>query len=202
MSKKRFRSDRGFVFDDRKLAKGPNGRNLCRWCQIEVPPRRQTFCSAKCVYEWKLRTNAGFVRMQVHARDKGVCALCGLDTDQLSRFLLSIYLVDPEQAHANAWIFGFGNAFKNLKFRWNRYPRPRSLWQADHILPVVEGGGECGLEGYRTLCLPCHKRVTAQLRDRLKQRKCETRGNNAETVDRSTTTCATRQRGGDTGSLG
>lgn len=33
-------------------------------------------------------------------------------------------------------------------------------------MPVVEGGGECGSEGFRTLCIPCHKRVTAELAKR------------------------------------
>lgn len=42
-----------------------------------------------------------------------------------------------------------------------------NLWQADHIVPVVEGGGECGIENYRTLCTECHKRETAALRKRL-----------------------------------
>lgn len=36
-------------------------------------------------------------------------------------------------------------------------------WEADHIVPVVEGGGECGLENLRTLCQPCHRRETAKL---------------------------------------
>lgn len=45
-------------------------------------------------------------------------------------------------------------------FPWDE---SRSWWEADHIVPVVEGGGQCGLENYRTLCVPCHKRVTAEL---------------------------------------
>lgn len=36
-------------------------------------------------------------------------------------------------------------------------------WEMDHIVPVVEGGHNCGLENYRTLCIPCHKRVSAEL---------------------------------------
>lgn len=176
MSKKRFRSDRGFVTNDKVLKKGPNGRNLCRWCQTEVPPSRQTFCSAKCVFEWKLRTDAQFIRRQVHARDRGICARCGLDTDFLTKQLLALYLLDPEEASTNALLFGFGKVFVGTRRRWGGYPRPRSLWQADHIIPVVEGGGECGLEGYRTLCTPCHKKVTAKLRTRMKERKSEGRG--------------------------
>jgi 5-methylcytosine-specific restriction protein A len=37
------------------------------------------------------------------------------------------------------------------------------LWQADHIVPVVEGGGECGLDGYQTLCTSCHRRKTTAM---------------------------------------
>jgi hypothetical protein len=42
-------------------------------------------------------------------------------------------------------------------------------------VPVVEGGGECDLSNLRTLCLKCHRNVTAQLRMRRKPaiRSCE-----------------------------
>lgn len=46
------------------------------------------------------------------------------------------------------------------------------LWQADHITPVIEGGGECGLDNFRTLCTRCHKEETAALaRRRAEMRK-------------------------------
>jgi hypothetical protein len=45
--------------------------------------------------------------------------------------------------------------------------RRQSWWEADHIVPVVEGGGQCGAENYRTLCCRCHGSETAQLRKRL-----------------------------------
>jgi 5-methylcytosine-specific restriction endonuclease McrA len=48
-----------------------------------------------------------------------------------------------------------------------------SDWQADHIVPVVEGGGECDLSNMRTLCTQCHKRETAALRKRLAKPKPE-----------------------------
>jgi len=44
------------------LPKGPNGRNLCRWCNLEVPKGRHTFCSNWCVEEWRLRTDPGYLR--------------------------------------------------------------------------------------------------------------------------------------------
>jgi 5-methylcytosine-specific restriction endonuclease McrA len=50
---------------------------------------------------------------------------------------------------------------------WGVRPGSRkSLWDADHIVPVVEGGGECDLSNIRTLCLKCHRKVTAELRQR------------------------------------
>ena len=53
---------------------------------------------------------------------------------------------------------------------FNRRMR-KSLWDADHILPVTEGGGECDLDNIRTLCLRCHRTVTAQLRERIRRAK-------------------------------
>jgi 5-methylcytosine-specific restriction endonuclease McrA len=47
----------------------------------------------------------------------------------------------------------------------------KTLWDADHIVPVAEGGGECDLGNVRTLCLHCHRVVTATLRERLRRRR-------------------------------
>ena len=46
-------------------------------------------------------------------------------------------------------------------------PKEADFWQADHFVPVAEGGGNCGLENFRTLCSPCHLNETEQLRARL-----------------------------------
>lgn len=54
------------------------------------------------------------------------------------------------------------------------------FWQSDHINPVAEGGGSCGLDNLRTLCTPCHAVETARLSARLaelrKHGKDEARG--------------------------
>jgi hypothetical protein len=39
-----------------------------------------------------------------------------------------------------------------------------SLWDADHIRAVVDGGGECGLDNMQTLCVWCHREKTASAR--------------------------------------
>jgi 5-methylcytosine-specific restriction enzyme A len=144
-------------FADRStLEKGPNGRPLCRWCNLEIPsPRRRTFCSDFCVHQWKLRTDPGYLRDQVFARDRGICKSCRIDTHAA--------YVELKRAR--------GVHKLKLLERWGlkRLSR-RSLWDADHILPVVEGGGECDLDNLRTLCLVCHQRVTYELRQRLTRR--------------------------------
>ncbi len=123
-------------------------RRPCRWCGAEVSGRRLTFCSDACVHEWRLRTDPGYLRAQVFARGHGVCALCGLDTEALRRDKRKL----DYRAH---------RAFEK---DWGGR---RSLWDADPFIPVVEGGGVCGLSNMRTLCLRCHRAVTAELRLRL-----------------------------------
>jgi 5-methylcytosine-specific restriction protein A len=141
----------GFA-DRAALPKGQNGRPLCRWCGLEVPPRRFTFCSDWCVHEWRLRTDPGYLRDQVFQRDRGVCAICHADSGAAY-----LELKRARGTHRRKLLAHWG-----LK-RLNR----RTLWDADHVLPVAEGGGECDLENIRTLCLICHRGQTLELRLRL-----------------------------------
>ena len=140
------RADRG------SLEKGEQGRALCRWCNLEVPLGRFTFCSDWCVHEWRLRTDSGYLRERVFERDSGVCALCGVDTK-------AAYL-DLKRSR--------GSHRLKLLERWglSRITR-KTLWDADHIVPVAEGGGQCDLDNLRTLCLICHREQTRHLRQRL-----------------------------------
>ena len=138
------------------LPKGADGRNLCRWCELEVPKGRFTFCSDFCVEEWRLRTDAGFLREKTLARDKGICALCSVDT-------VAAYIALKRSR---------GAAKVRLLQHWGlKTINRRTLWDADHIVPVVEGGGACDLSNIRTLCLLCHREATKQLRDRLSVRR-------------------------------
>jgi len=131
--------------------RGPNGRGICRWCQVEVPKGRRTFCGDACVHEWRLRTDPGYLREQVFARDRGICKSCGLDTIQFYRRFQRL-------------------AARKRNFLRRRLDLPnsrRSFWDADHIVAVAEGGGECDLSNIRTLCCWCHLDETAKLRVRL-----------------------------------
>ena len=139
------------------LARGPNGLALCRWCDLEIlARRRRTFCSDYCVDRWRLRTDPGYLRERVFARDRGLCAGCGANTVAIFAAL--------KRARGKARAAGL--RFYGMKTIGSR----RSLWDADHIVPVAEGGGQCDLSNLRTLCLPCHREITAALRQRLSQR--------------------------------
>jgi 5-methylcytosine-specific restriction protein A len=138
--------------DRSRLPKGENGRHLCRYCSLEVPKGRRTFCSEWCVEEWKLRSDPGFLRERVLERDRGVCSKCKVDCLAEWRHLKRLRGAARARAHSS----------------WGLRPGSRkSLWDADHIVPVAEGGGECDLSNIRTLCLKCHRAATAELRMRL-----------------------------------
>ena len=145
------RSMAGGWADKSLLDKGPDGRNLCRWCSLEVPSGRFTFCSDFCVEEWKLRSSPGDLRNRVFQRDRGVCAVCRVDCQAA--------LLHLKKAR--------GTARLKLRAEWGFSGNRKSLWDADHIVPVAEGGGECDLSNMRTLCLRCHRAETAALRARL-----------------------------------
>lgn len=138
------------------LPKGQDGRALCRWCNVQVPPGRFTFCSEWCVEEWRIRTDPGHLRQRVLERDGGICAQCGVDC--VSAMLHLKRLRGLAKAKARA--------------QWKLGGR-KSLWDADHIVPVAEGGGECDLANLRTLCLRCHRQNTAELQARLIKQKRE-----------------------------
>jgi 5-methylcytosine-specific restriction protein A len=123
-------------------------RQPCRWCGGAVSGRRITFCSDACVDQWKLRTDPGYLRTRVFERDGGVCAACGLDTEALRKNKRKLDYA----------------ARRQFEKEWGVR---RHLWDADHILPVAEGGGQCDLSNMRTLCLKCHRDATAALRKRL-----------------------------------
>ncbi len=134
-----------------ELPRGETGRPLCRWCGNEVGARRRTFCSDECVHQWKLRSDPGYLRERVFERDKGVCGVCGADTVTLRRDMRKLDLA-ARRRFLKEWGLRDGSR--------------KSLWDADHVVPVVEGGGQCDLSNMRTLCLKCHRAATAALRER------------------------------------
>ncbi len=102
------------------------------------------------MHQWKLRTDAGHLRVRVFARDQGVCAQCGLDTEALRKEKRKLDYA----------------ARRRFEKEWGGR---RHLWDADPIVPVAEGGGEGDLANMRTLCLRRHRAATAALLRRMQR---------------------------------
>jgi 5-methylcytosine-specific restriction enzyme A len=133
--------------------RGSNGRPLCTWCTGEVPKGRRTWCSEHCVHAYRLRNDWTYLRAAVFKRDRGICAFCSTDTRVQERELKLARKRRGKQAALE------------LAASW-RIPGSRlrgDLWDADHIVPCVEGG-ENHPDNLRTLCIPCHAMQTDLLR--------------------------------------
>lgn len=146
--------------DKPELVKGPNNRWLCRCgCNVECQPPRRTFASDNCVHTYLLRRSGSYLRRCIKQRDRTICAHCQLDCGKLRRQL--------KKAKAD----GDVAAVKQLQQQYPRLKANRSYWEADHIVPVVKGGGEStDLNNFRTLCIECHLKVTNELKKELKNR--------------------------------
>lgn len=162
----------------------------CRWCGGPVKPPRRTWCSDKCVHEARIRSDQGYARHCVLERDHGVCEICGLSmvavAKSISRHIRKRFRRRPDE-YDRRWGHRKIIVNKVAAFRWVcsihgihrhrvitvRYGDldPKALWDMDHRVPVVEGGGACGLDNLRTLCVWCHAKETAKLAGRRAQKR-------------------------------
>jgi 5-methylcytosine-specific restriction protein A len=162
---------------DRPRRRDATGRPLCRECGGPVRAPRRAFCSARCVEALRIRTSPSAAREGVFQRDFGVCSACGTNTQELRERLRRFRRRRPKPEvvdEARRLAQGYEPAIEI------RDERPivlirRALWEADHVLPVVEGGGGCGLDNLRTLCIPCHRAATTDLAGRRAHRRKKTR---------------------------
>ena len=133
---------------------------------------RRTFCSEGCVDDWATRYSPTLMRQRVFRRDNGVFALCGIHTTKLGMALNAewrrIKRARTSQERRECGEF-------RQRYRW--FFRRRTYWDADHIVPVAEGGGECTMANIRTLCVPCDQHLTKeQARNRASHRRQERLG--------------------------
>lgn len=146
-------------------------KGQCTWCGSPVGKGRSTWCSDACVTAYREEHDWDYIRGRVRDRDKGVCALCGFDTEQLQRIIRSAL---SRQTLRQACLSGYEmhrhvadwleSVNQNRVWKW-------AQWQADHITPRCRGGSN-ELSNLRTLCVACHKVETARLaRDRAAERR-------------------------------
>jgi 5-methylcytosine-specific restriction endonuclease McrA len=117
--------------------KDAEGRALCRWCDAPVPKGRKSWCSRKCVDEWRERGDWNHIRNRIIERDK-VCRMCG-----------------DRRWEAN-YVANRGVAPDYAPYTVIR----KATWEVDHIV-AVEDGGTDDPANLRLLCRPCHKERTA-----------------------------------------
>ena len=128
----------------------PKGHCLCG-CGQRLPPRRRKWASDACIavavrrYEI-LKGDAHVIRMALRERDLAVCVRCFRQCEVL----------------ACRWPRDPGH-YLNGSLTGVYYRKALIPWEAHHVVPVVEGGGGCDLEGYETLCVDCHRAETAEL---------------------------------------
>jgi 5-methylcytosine-specific restriction endonuclease McrA len=100
----------------------------------------------------RLRQSGRYLRDCVYLRDRGVCSICNLDTSAIAKAAL---LLSEEERKIYLTDHGI-----SLRRRLTLRRHGGGLWDADHIVPVKDGGGQCGMENIRTLCMRCHKTIT------------------------------------------
>jgi hypothetical protein len=125
-------------------------KDTCAWCGKQNPSKLK-YCSDVCQREVNIRYTGSYVSSYVFERDCGICAMCGIDTEEIREHAINIKKL--------SW------KLPNFRKQWGPWNTVNfSFWEADHIVPVFQGGGVCGLENYRTLCLLCHKKSHIQRR--------------------------------------
>ncbi len=137
------------------------------------------------------RSRKNYLRAHVFARDRGVCAHCGLDAEKLDRVarIMANDTFPPAEnwhyiyRHTDCYDARPESAFDRYrlflaKLGFGHMTQIRSLWQMDHIIPHCEGG-PCTLDNLRTLCRPCHKAESAELMKRVNRTIKETGKYNA-----------------------
>lgn len=124
-------------------------RGSCRWCgkvilhdsgEKKGEPNLRRRWHPTCVDTYNA-TDPRELRRRARRRDRGVCAVCRLDTYALKRRLKGPGM--------------------RARLRERGFVPGRSLWELDHIVPLIEGGGH-ELANLQTLCVPCHRAKSAQ----------------------------------------
>ena len=154
---------------------------LCRWCGLDVKrfsSRRSSFCSDECVHEFRLRSDASYVRHYIAKRDKFICQLCGLEcrgfVRRLRRYVqgrrLELPFAGSNELYAKQRRELEEEYFNSLGMEYVNTNSRSTFYDIDHIIPVIEGGHQCGEENLRLLCLSCHRKETAKLKKRLAEK--------------------------------
>lgn len=116
------------------------------------------FCTGSCRALFFAKRNAASLRSQLFELERGLCQRCGLDCH--SAFHATLAARSDRRAAKLAEVAPSLAAIGELAARIVERPTEGMFWQADHVVPVFEGGGMCGLDNLQTLCTSCHRSKT------------------------------------------
>ena len=143
-------------------------RRECTWCGLQVGKGRSKWCSDDCVTAFLHRCSPQHQVAAVLKRDQGICRLCGRNVVASKRRYAQLI----KEVRQRMGVVGWGTMnYEPYRKECERLEKLMGYgrgcwWEVDHIVPVVEGGGLCGLENLRLLCGACHASETAALSKR------------------------------------
>ncbi|XP_062516271.1 DNA annealing helicase and endonuclease ZRANB3-like isoform X2 [Corticium candelabrum] len=159
-----------------------DGQRICASCTIPFQPRvlpncpelpyGGRFCCRECYMVYLIKTSRQVGRDVVAEQERGVCALCNVDTGELLSKLKVLTNKDDrmkllkETGH-------FAELSEKVLSDIVQMPKAGKLWHADHIYPVACGGGACTRENLRALCVPCHQNETKNVKVQARSRGCQ-----------------------------
>ena len=136
------------------------------------------FCRPECQRQYSIKTSGSAGRRAVYKRDRGICEKCKIDCSAMLRRLQCIERGSKKwrenrkstlELHYKNWVERAGEKAINELVK---SATAGKAWQADHVIPVYGGGGQCDVDNLRTLCTPCHREVTsAQAKERAAARR-------------------------------
>lgn len=151
-------------------------RGVCTGCGGPVAKPRLYWCGDDCVERHRIAASPSYARLRVFERDRGVCAICGVDAEAgratMQRAAKEAFDRPWSDVESTAWRATYAAAAQSVGLdidparTWPIWCATPHTWEADHIVPVAEGGGSCQLENLRTLCRRCHAAETAALAKR------------------------------------
>ncbi|XP_061173835.1 DNA annealing helicase and endonuclease ZRANB3-like [Saccostrea echinata] len=118
------------------------------------------FCSQKCMNKYWIQTNSSYCRDQLYEAEHGICQLCSFDAHSLYKQIRDTDDMQKRVDILHSSIFDKLNPKQKEAIVKN--PVAGQFWHVDHIRAVWEGGGQCDIDNFRTLCVLCHQKVTAQ----------------------------------------
>ncbi|PBJ74097.1 SNF2 DNA repair protein [Trypanosoma cruzi cruzi] len=117
------------------------------------------FCSGRCRAAFYIKRSGSVARRSLREADKGICVHCQVDCEMLCSLLGAATTWKEREAILDR-MHPQMRQYPTLFRRIVENPVAGNIWNADHILPVSQGGGEATMDNLQTLCVACHAEKT------------------------------------------